>query len=86
MGTTRGYMQLLDLRAPGKCVRTFTTFTGSVTSIACDPQEPLVATTSLDRYLRVHHLETKELVYKVLCSFVFVVSLFCCCRFTSNKI
>lgn len=64
MGTTRGYMQLLDLRAPGKCLKTFTTFTGSVTSIVCDPVEPLVATTSLDRFLRVHNLETKELVYK----------------------
>ncbi|XP_044265900.1 WD repeat-containing protein 74 [Tribolium madens] len=64
VGTTRGYMQLLDLRAPGKCLKTFTTFTGSVTSIVCDPVEPLVATTSLDRFLRFHNLETKELVYK----------------------
>jgi ribosome biogenesis protein NSA1 len=65
VGTTRGYMQLLDLRAPGKLLQTFTGFTGSITSIVCDPVEPLVATTSLDRFLRVHHLETKDLVYKV---------------------
>jgi ribosome biogenesis protein NSA1 len=58
-------MQLLDLRAPGKLLQTFTGFTGSITSIVCDPVEPLVATTSLDRFLRVHHLETKDLVYKV---------------------
>ncbi|EFA06164.1 WD repeat-containing protein 74 [Tribolium castaneum] len=64
VGTTRGYMQLLDMRAPGKCLKTFTTFTGSVTSIVCDPVEPLVAATSLDRFLRFHNLETKELVYK----------------------
>ncbi|RZC36817.1 WD repeat-containing protein 74 [Asbolus verrucosus] len=64
VGTTKGYMQLLDLRAPGKCLKTFTTFTGSITSIVCDPVEPLVATTSLDRFLRVHNLENKDLVYK----------------------
>nr|CAI5856025.1 unnamed protein product [Callosobruchus analis] len=64
VGTTRGYMQLLDMKA-GKCVKTFTSFTGSVTSIVCDPLEPYVCTTSLDRYLRVHNLETKELVHNI---------------------
>ncbi|KAG5899141.1 hypothetical protein JTB14_027334 [Gonioctena quinquepunctata] len=64
VGTTRGYMQLLDLKT-AKCLKTFTTFTGSVTSIVCDPLEPYVATTSLDRHLRIHNLETKELVHKV---------------------
>ncbi|XP_074039706.1 WD repeat domain 74 lethal (2) k09848 [Leptinotarsa decemlineata] len=64
VGTTRGYMQLLDMKA-GKCVKTFTSFTGSVTSIACDPVEPYVATTSLDRYLRIHNLDNKELIHKV---------------------
>lgn len=58
-------MQLIDLKMPGKCLKTFTTFTGSVTSIACDPTEPIVASTSLDRYLRIHNLDTKELLYKV---------------------
>lgn len=65
VGTTRGYMQLLDLKTAAKCLRTFTTFTGSVTSIVCDPTEPIVATTCLDRYLRVHNLDTKEILYKV---------------------
>lgn len=31
VGTTKGYMQLLDLKAPGKLVKTFKTFTGSIT-------------------------------------------------------
>lgn len=65
VGTTRGYMQLIDLKAPGSCVKTFKTFTGSVTSIACDPVEPLVISTSLDRFLRIHNVETKELLHKV---------------------
>lgn len=64
MGTTRGYMQLLDLKA-NKCTKTFTSFTGSVTSITCDPVEPFVISASLDRFIRVHNLETKELVFKV---------------------
>lgn len=65
VGTTRGYMQLIDLRTPGKCVKTFKTFTGSVTSITCDAMEPLVLSTSLDRHLRIHNIDTKELLYKV---------------------
>ncbi|KAJ8924079.1 hypothetical protein NQ315_006860 [Exocentrus adspersus] len=64
VGTTRGYMQVLDLKV-GKCLRTFTSFTGSITSIACDPVEPYVVSTSLDRHLRIHNLETKELLHKV---------------------
>ncbi|CAG9820332.1 unnamed protein product [Phaedon cochleariae] len=64
VGTTRGYMQLLDMRI-GKCSKTFTTFTGSVSSIVCDPAEPYVATASLDRFLRIHNLDTKELLHKV---------------------
>ncbi|KAJ8963481.1 hypothetical protein NQ318_018964 [Aromia moschata] len=63
VGTTRGFMQLLDMKA-GKCLKTFTTFMGSVTGIYCDPSEPYVATTSLDRFLRIHNLETKELLLK----------------------
>ncbi|XP_030753412.1 WD repeat-containing protein 74 [Sitophilus oryzae] len=64
VGTTKGYMQWLDLRT-NKLLKTYTNYTGSVTSIVCDPVEPYVATTSLDRYLRVHHMETKELVFKL---------------------
>lgn len=64
VGTTRGYMQLLDMKI-GKCMKTFTTFAGSVTDIVCDPVEPYIFSTSLDRHLRVHHLETKELLHKI---------------------
>ncbi|KAJ8974468.1 hypothetical protein NQ317_005990 [Molorchus minor] len=54
VGTTRGYMQLLDMKA-GKCLKTFTSFLGSVTDIVCDPTEPYVATTSLDRFFEGLH-------------------------------
>lgn len=84
VGTTKGYMQLIDLKAPGKLVKTFKTFTGSVTSIVCDPVEPLVLSTSLDRHLRVHNIDTKELLYKVLLVLKYavkIVFLFAlCCR------
>lgn len=63
VGTTKGYIQLLDLKT-GKILKTYTTFTGSVTDVVCDHLEPYVASISLDRHLRVHHMETKELVYK----------------------
>lgn len=76
VGTTRGYMQLIDLKVPGKCIKTFKTFTGSVTSITCDPVEPLVISTSLDRFLRIHNLETKELLHKVTIVSIFGSNLF----------
>ncbi|KAI4467523.1 nop seven associated protein 1 [Holotrichia oblita] len=64
VGTTKGYMQLLDLKIPTKCLKTFKTFTGSVSSIVCDPVSSIVATVSLDRHLRIHNIDTKELLYK----------------------
>lgn len=65
VGTTKGYMQLIDLKSPGKCVKTFTNFTGSVTSIDCDCNAGVVAAASLDRHLRVFDLDSKEVLYKV---------------------
>lgn len=77
VGTTKGYMQLLDMRN-AKCLKTFTTFTGSITDIQCDPFEPFIFTTSLDRFLRVHNLETKELLHKV--RYWYLYYLWCCLR------
>lgn len=64
VGTCRGYLQWLDLKQPPKVLKTYTTFTGSVTDIVCDPLEPFVASVSLDRHLRVHNMDTKQLVSK----------------------
>lgn len=63
-GTTRGYLQHIDLRNPGKCLKTFKNFTGGISGIACDPDLPVVATSSIDRFLRIHNLNTKELLHK----------------------
>jgi len=63
VGTTKGYIQLLDLRS-AKCLKTYKSFTGGVTSLVCDSLSPVVLSTSLDRFLRIHNLETKELLYK----------------------
>ncbi|KAF5307493.1 hypothetical protein FQR65_LT06848 [Abscondita terminalis] len=64
VGTTRGYIQLIDLRMTKRCIRTYKSFTGGVTSLVCDVASPVVISSSLDRYLRIHDLETKDLLYK----------------------
>ncbi|XP_066245428.1 WD repeat-containing protein 74 [Euwallacea similis] len=63
-GTTKGYMQWVDLKQP-KILKTYTNFTGGVTDIVCDPLEPYVASISFDRHLRVNNMETKQLISKV---------------------
>ncbi|KAL1512548.1 hypothetical protein ABEB36_002129 [Hypothenemus hampei] len=64
VGTTKGYMQWLNLNKSPKILKTYTTFTGSVTDITCDPLEPFVYSVSLDRHLRIHNMDTKELLHK----------------------
>ncbi|KAF5305114.1 hypothetical protein FQA39_LY09376 [Lamprigera yunnana] len=64
VGTTRGYIQLIDLRFTKRCIRTYKSFTGAVSSLVCDVSSPVVISTSLDRYLRIHNLENKDLLYK----------------------
>ncbi|XP_065168968.1 WD repeat-containing protein 74 [Atheta coriaria] len=63
VGTTKGYIQLIDMRQ-GKCVKTFQPFAGAVTSIICDQKLPYVVSTSLDKHLRIHNVDTKEVVHK----------------------
>ncbi|XP_045474850.1 WD repeat-containing protein 74 [Harmonia axyridis] len=62
-GTTKGYIEYIDMKK-GKCLRTFTGTCGSVTSLLCDPVEPILFATSLDRYLRIYNLDTKEILNK----------------------
>ncbi|XP_044745544.1 WD repeat-containing protein 74 [Coccinella septempunctata] len=62
-GTTKGYVEYVDMKN-GKCLRTFTNICGSVTSVLCDPVEPILFTTSLDRYLRIFDLDSKKILYK----------------------
>ncbi|CAF0810677.1 unnamed protein product [Brachionus calyciflorus] len=79
VGNTRGEMEMIDLRSMTskneqcKAVRKYKGFQGTIKSIQIE-SSPLydingsslcVASCGLDRFLRVHHLETSSLVSKV---------------------
>lgn len=66
VGSGKGKLNLIDLRRSGTVLNTYKGFAGGVTDVACSMSKPYVASVSLDRYLRIHHLETKELVKKVI--------------------
>ncbi|KAH0953305.1 hypothetical protein HN011_002566 [Eciton burchellii] len=65
VGSGKGRMNLVDLRKRGTVLNTYKGFTGGVTGVACSASNPYVASVSLDRYLRIHHIDTKELLKKV---------------------
>lgn len=65
VGSSKGYLQLMDLRSSIKPVTTFKGFMGGITDIMCDQESPRVASCSLDRYFRIHNLEEKNLEYQV---------------------
>ena len=65
VGSGKGRMNLVDLRRPAKILNTYKGFVGGITGIACSKNEPYVVSVSLDRYLRIHHIDTKELLKKV---------------------
>lgn len=62
-------MNLVDLRKSGTVLNTYKGFVGGVTGVACSASNPYVASVSLDRFLRIHHMDTKELLKKVISSF-----------------
>lgn len=70
VGTGKGKMNLVDLRKPAKVLNTYKGFVGGVTGIACSTVEPYIISVSLDRYLRIHHINTKQLLKKV--QFIFI--------------
>ncbi|XP_060809163.1 WD repeat-containing protein 74 [Amyelois transitella] len=63
VGFGRGQLHLVDLRR-GKPDKGYKGATGAVTDVAVFPRERLVVSSSLDRHLRVHQFDTKELVCK----------------------
>ncbi|XP_076624688.1 WD repeat domain 74 lethal (2) k09848 isoform X1 [Colletes latitarsis] len=65
VGSGKGKMNLVDLRAPAKVLNTYKGFAGGVTGIACSTSKPYVVSTSLDRYLRIHHIDTKKLLKQI---------------------
>ena len=64
VGNTQGKMGLLDIRQ-GKLVHLFKGFAGGIRSVQCHASKPVVASCGLDRFLRVHDIESKALIHKV---------------------
>lgn len=63
VGNTHGSMALLDIRT-GKLVHNFKGFAGSIRSIQCHSSQPVVASCGLDRFFRVHDINSRELIHK----------------------
>ncbi|XP_066904847.1 WD repeat-containing protein 74 [Halyomorpha halys] len=64
VGSGSGQMNLVDLRSRGLVMNKYKGFVGGIKAIACSEEEPYIASVSLDRHFRVHHLYTKELLLK----------------------
>ncbi|EFN87461.1 WD repeat-containing protein 74 [Harpegnathos saltator] len=64
-GSGKGKLNLVDLRKPGKILNTYKGFAGGVTGVACSMSNPYIASVSLDRYLRIHHIDTKQLLKNI---------------------
>ncbi|XP_012541014.2 WD repeat-containing protein 74 [Monomorium pharaonis] len=62
VGSGKGKLNLVDLRKPGTLLNTYKGFTGGVTRVACSRIKPYVASVSLDRYLRIHNIDTKKVL------------------------
>lgn len=64
VGNTLGQMALIDLRK-GAMVQHYKGFAGGIRCIQCHENLPLVASCGLDRFLRVHDLNTRDLLHKI---------------------
>ncbi|XP_053618320.1 WD repeat-containing protein 74 [Plodia interpunctella] len=63
VGFGRGQLHQVDLRK-AKPDKGYKGAAGAITDIAIVPADKLIVSTSLDRHLRIHKYDTKELVYK----------------------
>lgn len=64
VGNTQGGMALMDIRK-GAMVHCFKGFSGSIRDVKCHDSLPYVVSCGLDRFLRIHDLNTKEILHKV---------------------
>ncbi|CAH1262264.1 WD repeat-containing protein 74-like [Branchiostoma lanceolatum] len=64
VGDSQGSMVMVDLRM-GKVQKAFKGFAGAIRSLQCHPTLPMVASCGLDRFLRIHDINTKEMLHKV---------------------
>ncbi|GLC50632.1 hypothetical protein PLESTB_000401400 [Pleodorina starrii] len=68
VGNGRGQVEALDLRqAPGRVTmgHALKGSAGSIRSLSLHPSQPLIASVSLDRHLRVHSTTSRQLLTKV---------------------
>uniref|UniRef100_A0A8C2SRV5 WD repeat domain 74 n=1 Tax=Coturnix japonica TaxID=93934 RepID=A0A8C2SRV5_COTJA len=65
VGSARGEMAVIDMRQ-GRLLRSLRGCAGSIRSLQCHPSLPVVASCGLDRFLRVHSLQDKSIMHKVL--------------------
>lgn len=59
----KGRVLLFDLRQM-RTVHAYRGFTGGVREVFCHPVSPLIVSVGLDRFIRVHHLDSKVPVHK----------------------
>ncbi|XP_058016757.1 WD repeat-containing protein 74 [Ahaetulla prasina] len=64
VGSSHGDVAVIDLRQ-GRLVKCLKGFAGSVRAIQCHPTLPVVASCGLDRFLRLHNLQSQRLEHKV---------------------
>ncbi|XP_070806650.1 WD repeat-containing protein 74 [Pituophis catenifer annectens] len=64
VGSSHGDVAVIDLRQ-GRLVKCLKGFAGSVCAIQCHPTLPVVASCGLDRFLRLHNLQSQRLEHKV---------------------
>ncbi|KAF1755408.1 hypothetical protein GCK72_021977 [Caenorhabditis remanei] len=62
-----GEMGLFDLRSKVHPMCKFKGQAGSIRSISGHPTMPLAASVGIDRFLRVHDLQTRKMVHKIYC-------------------
>ncbi|XP_053304510.1 WD repeat-containing protein 74 [Spea bombifrons] len=64
VGNSHGNIGVIDLRK-GRLLHSLKGCAGSIRSIQCHKSMSLVASCGLDRFLRIHHINEKELLHKV---------------------
>lgn len=63
VGNTQGNMLKIDLRN-GHIACRYKGFAGGIRDLQCHPTLPYVASCSLDRFVRVHHMDLKHIMHK----------------------
>ena len=68
-GNSRGGVGLFDLRGGKKSrlAAVYRGFAGGVRDLAVHPTAPLVVSAAADRFLRLHHRDTRQLLAKIYC-------------------